>query len=274
METEMGKVVLITGASSGIGKATALEFAKKGFTVYGAARRVGEMTDLLAQGINTVELDVTNECSMIGCVNHIIEREGCIDVLVNNAGYGSYGAVEDVSIEEARRQFEVNIFGLARMVQLVLPSMRQNRLGRIVNISSIGGKVYTPYGAWYHATKFAVEGFSDCLRMELSSFGIDVIVIEPGCIKTPWGQIAADNLNETSAKGVYAANAIRVARKMAEMYGGSSLTKPEIVARTISKSVMARKPKIRYAVGYMAKPSLFFRWLLCDRAFDRLIKWM
>lgn len=270
----MKKIVLITGASSGIGKAAALEFAGKGFIVYGAARRVSEMSDLLTRGINVVELDVTNEQSMVSCVGHIIDKEGCIDVLVNNAGYGSYGAVEDVSIDEARRQFEVNLFGLARMTQLVLPSMRQNKFGRIVNVSSIGGKVYTPYGSWYHATKFAVEGFSDCLRLELSPFGIDVIIIEPGCIKTAWGQIAADNLNKTSAKGAYAQNASRVARKMAEMYAGDNLTKPVIIARTITKVVMARKPKTRYVVGYMAKPSLFFRWLLCDKMFDRMIKSM
>lgn len=274
METKTKKVALITGASSGIGKATALEFARRGFVVYGAARRMNEMSDLLAQGIHTVELDVTDEHSMVSCVTQIMEKEERIDVLVNNAGYGSYGAVEDVPIGEARRQFEVNLFGLAYMTQLVLPSMRQNKFGRIVNVSSIGGKVYTPYGAWYHATKFAVEGFSDCLRMELSSFGIDIIVIEPGCIKTPWGQIAADNLVKTSAKGAYAENATRVAHKMAEMYGGDNLTKPEIIAQTISKAAVARKPKTRYAVGYMAKPSLLLRWLLCDRAFDRLVQGM
>ncbi|MGL5066248.1 MAG: oxidoreductase [Sarcina sp.] len=180
----MKKVALITGASSGIGFDTAIELQKKGYIIYGAARRVDRLETLKKNGINVIALDVTNEESMVKCVETILAKEGRIDVLVNNAGYGSFGAIEDVSMEEARRQVEVNVFGLARMTQLVLPSMRANKYGKIVNISSMAGKMHTPFGGWYHATKFAVEGFSDCLRMEVAEFGIDVILVEPGGIKT------------------------------------------------------------------------------------------
>jgi short-subunit dehydrogenase len=156
------------------------------------------MKDLESDGIRVLQLDLTDEDSIEACVKSIIEREGRIDILVNNAGYGSYGAIEDVPISEARRQFEVNLFGLARLTQAVLPSMRAKRFGRIVNISSIAGKIYTPFGAWYHATKFALEGFSDCLRLEVEPFGINVVVVVPGGIKTEWGTIAAEHLRKTS----------------------------------------------------------------------------
>ena len=164
-----------------------------------------------------MSLDVTDEESMVNCVREILDKEGRIDVLVNNAGYGSYGAVEDVSMEEARRQVEVNLFGLARMTQLVLPSMRQNKYGKIINISSMGGKVWTSFGAWYHATKFAVEGFSDCLRLEVEPFGIDVIVVEPGGIATDWGVIAAEKLRTASAKGAYKEAANKSADNMVKL---------------------------------------------------------
>jgi short-subunit dehydrogenase len=195
------KVVLITGASSGIGKEAARTLKKTGSVVYGAARRSEMMKDLESDGIRVLQLDLTDEDSVEACVKSIIEREGRIDILVNNAGYGSYGAIEDIPISEARRQFEVNLFGLARLTQAVLPSMRAKRFGRIVNISSIAGKIYTPFGGWYHATKFALEGFSDCLRLEVEPFGINVVVVEPGGIKTEWGTIAAEHLRKTSGSG-------------------------------------------------------------------------
>jgi len=268
------KIALVTGASSGIGSSTALELHAKGFTVYGAARRTDKMRNLKTVGIHVVELDVTDEDSMVTCIERILEKEGRIDVLINNAGYGSYGAIEDVPLEEARRQLDVNLFGLARMTQLVLPSMRRNQFGKIVNISSMGGKVYTPFGGWYHATKFAVEAFSDCLRMEVAPFGIDVIVVEPGGIKTDWGIIAADHLKETSAQGAYKAKAYSASDSMRKMYSGNLLSKPELIAKTISKSVMARKPKTRYLVGSAAKPSVFLKRIVSDRTFDRIIQKM
>jgi short-subunit dehydrogenase len=244
----LNKVALITGASSGIGYATALEFQRKGFIVYGAARRTDRMNGLQEKGIHTVSLDVTDDASMIRCVNSIIEKEGHIDVLVNNAGYGSYGAIEDVPLEEARRQVEINVFGLARMIQLVLPKMRERKYGKIVNISSMGGKIWTPFGGWYHATKFAVEGLSDCLRMEVRPYGIDVIVVEPGGVASEWGNIAADNLIKASGKGAYAKEAVRTAEATKKTYEGN-VTKPEVIAKCIVKAVTVKKPKTRYLLG-------------------------
>lgn len=267
----MKKVALITGASSGIGESTALLLHQNAYTVYGAARRVDKMKHLKEKGINTVSLDVTSEESIQSCVQQIMNKEARIDVLVNNAGYGSYGAIEDVPLEEARRQFEVNIFGLARLSQLVLPAMRENRYGKIVNISSMGGKVYTPFGGWYHATKHALEGLSDCMRLETKDFGIDVIIVEPGGIETPWGTIAAENLKKTSGNGAYAPFANRVADGMAKMYVANTLSKPEVIAKTILKAVTAKRPKTRYVAGKYAKPMLFIRRYFSDRFFDRLI---
>ncbi|AIQ64691.1 short-chain dehydrogenase [Paenibacillus stellifer] len=266
------KVALITGASSGIGKEAAIELKNKGFTVYAAARRIDKMQDLAAKGIRPVSIDVTDDESMIEGVNEILKKEGRIDVLVNNAGYGSYGAVEDVPMEEARRQMEVNVFGLARMIQLVVPNMRKNKYGKIVNVSSMGGKIWTNFGGWYHATKFAVEGLSDCLRLELEPFGIDVIVVEPGGIKTDWGIIAAENLKKVSAKGPYAQAASKTAEGMIKNYTGNQLSKPELIARTIGKAVTVRRPRTRYLVGFMAKPMVFMKNIFGDRAHDRIIK--
>ncbi|MGW8958155.1 oxidoreductase [Paenibacillus sp. NPDC055715] len=265
------KIALVTGASAGIGKETAIELKSKGFIVYGAARRTEMMKDLAAQGIRPIALDVTDEKSMINCVDHILKKEGRIDVLVNNAGYGSYGAVEDVPMEEARRQVEVNLFGLARMTQLVLPSMRKHRFGKIVNVSSMGGKVWTSFGAWYHATKFAVEGFSDCLRLEVAPFGIDVIVVEPGGIATEWGTIAAENLRKASAHGAYKQATNKSADNMVKTYSSSNLTKPVVIARCIGKAVTVKRPKTRYLIGFGAKPMVFIKTVFGDRIFDRII---
>jgi NAD(P)-dependent dehydrogenase (short-subunit alcohol dehydrogenase family) len=230
------------------------------------------MKDLENDGIRVLQLDVTDEHSIEVCVKSIIEREGFIDVLVNNAGYGSYGAIEDVPISEARRQFEVNLFGLARLTQAVLPSMRTKRFGRIINISSIAGKIYTPFGGWYHATKFALEAFSDCLRLEVEPFGIKVVVIEPGGIKTEWGTLAAEHLRKISGNGAYAQAASRAADSMLRTYQGDRLSPPSLVAEAIREAVAAIKPRTRYAVGFGAKPMLILRRWLSDRMFDRLVK--
>lgn len=267
----MSKVVLITGASSGMGKSTANILNKQGYKVYGAARRLDQMQDLKDNGISIISLDLTKEESIVSCVNTILDNEGQIDILINNAGYGSYGAVEDVPIEEAKRQFEVNIFGLARITQLVLPSMRKNKFGRIVNISSMGGKIYTPLGAWYHATKHALEGWSDCLRLEVKPFGIDVAIVEPGGIKTPWGTIAADNLRKNSSKGVYASFANKVADGMQKTYTDNSLTNVDVLGNVIAKAATDKKPKTRYVKGYMAKPAIAIRKWFGDIVFDKMI---
>jgi short-subunit dehydrogenase len=265
----MKKVALITGASSGIGKETAKLLVKSGYVVYGAARRVDKMNDLKEAGVKLLELDVTKDESMVSAVNQILENEKRIDVLVNNAGYGSYGALEDVPISEAKYQFEVNIFGLARLIQLVLPQMRQQKSGKIINISSMGGKFGEPHGAWYHATKFAVEGLSDSLRMELKQFNIDVVVIQPGAIITEWNAIARENLMKVSGKTAYKDLVAKHVRFLES--GDTKGSQPIVVAKIIVKAILSNHPKTRYAMGYGANLLLFFRKLLSDRLFDKLL---
>ncbi|HOO31584.1 MAG TPA: oxidoreductase [Thermotogota bacterium] len=266
------RVALVTGASSGIGFDTAMGLKEKGFVVYGAARRMERMRDLEKRGIHILSLDVTDDESMQECVNSIVKKEGRIDILVNSAGYGSYGAIEDVPIEEARRQIEVNVLGLGRMTQLVLPVMRKNRSGRIINITSMGGKVHSPFGGWYHATKFAVEGLSDCLRMEVGEFGIEVVLIEPGVIQTDWGIIAGGNLKKTSGKGSYRKRAVKVADGMIDMYStGKGLSPSSLVSDTIVKAATVRKPKTRYLLGANAVPLFLMKRLLSDRTYDRIV---
>jgi short-subunit dehydrogenase len=265
-------VALITGASSGIGDATARRLAELGYTVYAAARRVDRMDALKEHGIRTAALDVTDDASMVAIVERIIAETSRIDVLVNNAGYGSYGALEDVPIAEARRQFDVNVFGLARLTQLVLPHMRAQRDGYIVNISSVGGKMWEPLGSWYHATKFAVEGLSDSLRAEVSSFDIKVIVIEPGAIRTEWGAISADNLEANSIETAYADQAKVVSRALRAGERSRNASEPAVVANAIGKAVQSRRPRTRYAVGGGARSILFVQRVLTDRGFDRFIR--
>lgn len=266
------KVALVTGASSGIGQATTLRLQAAGLIVYGVARRTDRMQDLEKQGIKTLAMDVTDEESTTFGVTQILAQSGRIDVLVNNAGYGSYGAVEDAPLEEARRQFEVNLFGAARLTQLVLPGMRERGSGTIVNITSMGGKIYTPFGAWYHATKFAFEAFSDCLRVETKDFGIDVVIVEPGAIRTEWGSIAADHLAETSGTGAYAKQATAVASVFRSEATAKRSSSPDVIGRTIARAVTARRPKTRYAVGAGAKPLILMHRWLPTRAFDAVVR--
>jgi NAD(P)-dependent dehydrogenase (short-subunit alcohol dehydrogenase family) len=263
---------LVTGASSGIGEETARELHKRGFTVYAAARRVERMAGLEADGIRVLKMDVTDEKSVKAGVAKILEETGRVDVLVNNAGYGSYGSVEDVPITEAKYQFDVNVFGLALVSQLVLPHMREQRSGRIINISSIGGRIYEPLGGWYHATKFAVEGLSDSMRLELKPFGVKVVVIEPAGIRTEWAGIAADNLRKSSSDTAYAGQAQQAAAilELADRPAFSSPTK--VVAKRIAKAATARHPLTRYPTGKGAGMILFTRWLLPARGFDGVIQ--
>ncbi len=271
MTTNSKQVVLITGASSGMGKATAKLLIQSGYIVYAAARRVDRMDDLKGIGARVIAMDITQEHSMVDGVAQIIREQGRIDVLFNNAGYGSYGAVEDIPLEEARRQFEVNLFGLARLTQLVLPQMRKQQSGTIINNSSMGGKIYTPLGAWYHATKHALEGFSDCLRLEVAPFGIRVVVIEPGNIETEWGGIMVEHVKKSSQHSVYRDYANAFMKLMENMKGASS---PELIANVVLKAIRAKKPKTRYVAGAMAKPFMMMRNLLSDRMFDRLLNRM
>jgi len=268
----MKKAILITGASSGMGKETALQLIKEGHVVYGAARRVESMEELVENGGHAIKMDVTDEEAIIQGVEQVIKEQGKIDVLINNAGYAIYGAVEDTSIEDARRQFEVNIFGLARLTQLVLPHMRKQNSGKIINISSMGGKIYTPLGAWYHATKHALEGWSDALRIEVKQFNIDVVIVEPGAIATEFGEVMLEPMLSRSGEGPYsniAQSMANATRSSYEKKGASS--PPSVIANVISKAINAKKPKTRYVAGKMAKPLMFMRKRLSDRTFDRII---
>ena len=263
-----GQTVLITGASSGIGKAIAIRLQQEGYFVYAAARRVAQMRDLEDMGATALKMDVTREEDIVAGVERIGEERGGADILVNNAGFGLYGPVEDTPLDAARYQFEVNLFGLARLTQLVLPRMREKRAGKIVNISSIGGKVYSPLGSWYYATKHALEGWSDCLRWELKRFGIDVIIIQPGLIRTEFGDVAFGELRERMRDSAYSRIFDRLTARMDGYGGGSS---PTVIADVVLKAIRARRPRTRYAAGRFAKPTLLFRKLASDRMFDRLL---
>ncbi len=265
----MKKIIIVTGASSGIGKATALQLIKEGHTVYGAARRVAKMEDLVSAGGKAVAMDVTNHEQVHAQISKIIEAEGRIDVLVNNAGYAVYGPVEEINYEQAKRQFDVNLFGLAEVTKAVLPTMRNQQSGTIINISSVGGKIYTPLGAWYHATKHALEGWSDCLRLEVKQFGIDVVVIEPGAIKTEFDQAMDHQFGEIS--GPYGALKKTMERVMANAYKPGNYSEPSVIADTISKAIKSKNPKTRYAAGKMAKQTLMGRRWLSDKGFDKMI---
>lgn len=265
------KIAIVTGASSGIGEATARKLVSIGYTVYGAARRVDRLEQLAGDGIRPLTMDVTDDASMRAGVERVLAEAGRVDVLVNNAGYGSYGALEDVDIDEARRQFEVNVFGAVRLIQLVLPHMRAQGSGTIVNVSSMGGKIHTPLGGWYHGTKFALEGLSDCLRLEVAPFGIDVVVLEPGGIRTEWGGIAGEGVKKTSGAGPYAAQANAAAHLLSVEGGSARNSPPSVIADAIAKAVTADRPKTRYAVGLGAKPLITLRRVLSDRQFDALI---
>ncbi|MFY0686622.1 MAG: oxidoreductase [Cyclobacteriaceae bacterium] len=266
------KVVLITGASSGMGKDAALQLIKEGHIVYGAARRVELMQDIEKAGGHAIRLDVTNSDEIKMGVDRILKEHGRIDVLVNNAGYGLYGSVEEVSIEDAKRQFDVNIFGLAQITQAVIPQMRGRRSGKIINISSMGGKMYTPLGAWYHATKHALEGWSDCLRLELAQFGIDVVIVEPGAIATEFGDVMLDPMVKNSGNGPYKPLVDALAKSTKEMYSKKNAASPSsVITNVISKAIRSAKPKTRYRAGKWAKPMVWIRVNLGDRIFDKTV---
>jgi short-subunit dehydrogenase len=232
------------------------------------------MAGLEAAGIRVLHLDLADPGSIDAAVQTVVADARRLDLLVNNAGYGSYGAVEDVPIAEARTQFEVNVFGLARLTQLVMPHMRAQGGGTIVNVSSMGGKLVAPLGGWYHASKFAVEALSDALRMEASRFGIRVVVVEPGSVRSEWGGVAAQHLRGTAGTGPYADIAERVAGNLAASSepGTRTASDPDVVARKILAVARAARPRTRYRVGFGAAPMVFLRWLLPDHAFDALIQ--
>jgi NAD(P)-dependent dehydrogenase (short-subunit alcohol dehydrogenase family) len=262
------RAVLITGCSTGIGRATAELLNREGWTVYATARRPETLIDLEQAGCRTLALDVTDEASMSAAVNSVLEAEGAVGVLINNAGYSQSGAVESVALDDVRRQFETNVFGLLRMCQLVLPGMREQRWGRIVNLSSMGGRVTFPGGGIYHSTKHAIEALSDAMRFEVRGFGIEVIIVEPGLIVTKFGETASASVQ---ASGPYADFNRAVAATtegayegpMAKLGGG-----PETVAKTIAAALKSDRPKTRYPVTASAHLILALRRLTPDRLWD------
>jgi NAD(P)-dependent dehydrogenase (short-subunit alcohol dehydrogenase family) len=269
--------VLITGCSSGIGFATAQAFARGGATVFASARRPETLTSLTGEGVQTLALDVLEDDSMRAAVSEVEARCGAIDVLVNNAGYALQAPVEEANLDDVRRQFETNVFGLVRLTQLVLPAMRQQRSGRVINLSSMGGRFTFPGGGFYHATKHAVESLSDALRLELAPFGISVVVIEPGPVRTEFGTTAIGTLESPAAggPGPYDDFMHRVAATYASTYAGRGhvfASSPERVASVIVSAAGARRPRARYVVGPVAHALVTSRRLLPDRAFDALIR--
>lgn len=275
----MSKIVLITGASSGMGKETAHLLLKNGFEVYAVARRIEMMEDLKKAGAHVLKMDITKDDDIQNVVNQIMKEKGRIDILINNAGFGMYGAMEDTKIADARYQFEVNIFGLARLTQLVLPIMRANTStklsdrAKIINISSMGGKIYTPLGSWYHATKHALEGWSDCLRIEVKQFGIDVVIIEPGIIHTEFGDVMLESLMNKSGKSAYQELAKRLEKSTRHVYQKGNSSPSSVVSNVILKAINSRNPKTRYAVGKYAKLGRFARNFLGDKLYDKALLW-
>ena len=268
----MSKVILITGASSGIGLVTAVYLANKNYKVYGTARRLNEMTPIINAGGNAFKLDVTKEGDIINGVNYVIEKEGRIDVLWNNAGFGLWGAVEDISIERAKNQFDVNLFGLARITQEVLPFMRDRKEGIIINTSSVGGRIYTPLGACYHSTKHALEGLSDCLAYELKKFGIKVCLLQPGMIVTEFNDVMLENLQKNSKNSPYSKLNKAMINGIKKNIKNPIGSHPIVVAKCVEKIIVSKRPKKRYLVGYGARSMLFIRNWFGDRFFEFILK--
>jgi NAD(P)-dependent dehydrogenase (short-subunit alcohol dehydrogenase family) len=269
------KAVLITGCSSGIGHATAELLAREGWTVYATARKPETLSDLERAGCKTLALDVTDEDSMKAAVDSVVQAEGAVGVLVNNAGYSQSGAVESVPLDQVRRQFETNVFGLIGMCQLVLPGMRDQHWGRIVNLSSMGGRLTFPGGGLYHASKYAVESISDALRFEVRGFGVEVIVIEPGLIVTNFGETAAGSVGSAPGGGPYADFNRGVARATEQVYKGPLAKlggQPEVVAKTIAGALKADRPKTRYPVTASAHLMINQRRLMPDRLWDLVMR--
>jgi NAD(P)-dependent dehydrogenase (short-subunit alcohol dehydrogenase family) len=270
------RAVLITGCSSGIGAATAAHLADKGWTVYATARRVETLADLEAKGCKTLALDVTDEASCRAAVEAVEAAEGAVGVLINNAGYSQSGAVESVPDERVRAQFDTNVFGLLTMCRLVLPKMREQGWGKIVNVSSMGGRFTFPGGGVYHASKHAVEALSDALRFEVKGFGVDVIIIEPGIIRTRFGETAAREIDAgTRDPGPYREFNLAVAEATAGVYESGPLSRlggpPEAVARKIEQAITARSPRTRYTVTPSARALITLRSVLRGRGWDAML---
>jgi NAD(P)-dependent dehydrogenase (short-subunit alcohol dehydrogenase family) len=275
MSGPTSKAVLITGCSTGIGRATAQHLASKGWTVYATARRAEAIADLESKGCRTLALDVTDEASMQAAVSAVEAEQDAVGVLINNAGYSQSGAVESVPMEDVRRQFETNVFGLVRMAQLVLPGMRRRGWGKIVNMSSMGANLVFPGGGFYHGTKYAVDAISDALRFEVKGFGIDVIIIQPGLIKTEFGNAASGSLEDVDG-GPYGSFNAAVGEATKNAYESGPMGKlgggPETVAKVIERAITARRPKTRYRVTPSAHLLIRQRSLMTDRMWDAMMR--
>ena len=269
--TDLGPV-LVTGCSSGIGAAVAERLVRSGHTVYATARNTASLDGL--NGAVVRPLDVTDEDSMRAVVDEIVRDHGRVGALVNNAGYGEYGAIEEVPLEAVRRQFETNVFGLARLVQLAVPTMRAARRGRIVNMSSMGGRLTFPYGGYYHASKHAVEAISDALRVEVAPFGVQVAIVEPGLITTRFGTTATETMtSSTQGDSPYREATASVDKAMAQSYGNKLLTAPpEAVARAVENALTARRPRSRYVVTPAARALITTRAVAPGKVWDRVVR--
>jgi NAD(P)-dependent dehydrogenase (short-subunit alcohol dehydrogenase family) len=275
-DTNASQAVLVTGCSSGIGRATAERLAQTGRPVYATARREAAVEDLRAAGCRTLALDVTDEASMQAAVAAVEAEHGAVGALVNNAGYSQSGAIEQVPMDDVRRQFETNVFGLVRLCQLVLPGMRRQGQGRIVNVSSMGANFTFPGGGFYHATKYAVEAISDALRFEVKGFGVDVVIVQPGIIKTGFADAATDAIEHgTPDHGPYERFNHTIAATTQSAYERGPLAMlgggPETVARTIERAIASRTPKIRYRVTPSARWLVGQRALMTDGMWDRFL---
>jgi len=265
------KVALVTGASSGMGKDFARALLSEGMVVYAAARRVGQMNDLKQLGAIPLKMDVTNEEDVQAAVRTIEADHGGVDVLINNAGIAMFGAMEDFSVADARYQFEVNLFGAARLTQLVLPAMRGKQAGKIINISSLAGKMHAPLGSWYHASKHALEGWSDCLRLELAQFNIDVVIIEPGAIATEMIATMSEPMLMRSGNGPYGKMTHAFANFFKTSFEKNGASPPRVITDLVIKAVRARKPRTRYSAGKHSMLVPFLHRWLSDRTFDKLV---
>lgn len=268
------KVVLITGASAGIGKDAAKALIAEGYTTYCAARRLEKMDDLKQLGGIPLMMDITKDEDVIAAVETIRKQHSGVDILINNAGYAVQGPVEEVTLEDARRQYEVNVFGLARVTQLCIPYMREKKAGKIINITSAAGQVYFALGAWYVSTKHALEGWSDCLRLELKPFGIDVVIIEPGAIATEFNDVSLKPLLEKHGKGPYGDVVRRFVDFNSDIEGGGKGSPPSVITDVIMRAIRAKQPKTRYVAGALARPFMAFRKWGGDRLYDWAIQKM